>query len=71
MTAQEQEQFDALTKESIELSYKIHKELGYYLFNERCPSTGSMEMILKTAVQLKGISNRIMWLTAPSFLKEP
>lgn len=71
MTAQEQEQFDALTKESIELSYKIHKELGHYLFHKKCPSTGSMKLIIETAARLDKISNRVMWLTAPSFLKEP
>lgn len=70
MTAQEQEQLDALTKESIELLYKIHQELGHYLFHKRCPSTGSMTIILAAAGRLKVISEKIMWLTAPSFLKE-
>lgn len=70
MTIPEQEQFDALTKESIKLSYEIHKELGHYLFHQKCPTTGSVKLAAEKISQLQKISAKIAWLTAPAFMKE-
>ncbi len=70
MTTQEQEQFDSLTKESIKLAYEIHKELGYYLLHERCPTTDSVRLAAEKIVQLQKISTKIAWLTAPACMKE-
>ena len=70
MTIPEREQLAAMTKESLELAGKIHRELGCCIKQQQAPTLGSVKIILENTPRLKELSLQIAWLTAPTFMKE-
>jgi len=68
---EENPQIAELTKEALKLVGEIQAELSYSYDRDRCPTTGSMELVLSKGLKLREISNKVAWLTAPAFIREP
>lgn len=62
---------EELTKEALELVREIQHELNFYVERKRCPTTGSMALVLSKSMKLKRLSEEIAWATAPAFMKAP
>lgn len=68
---EEDPQIAELTKEALKLVREIQTELSFSFDRDRCPTTGSMTLVKTKVVKLSKISDKIAWLTAPAFMKEP
>lgn len=70
MTIPEREQLATLTKESLVLVNKIHKELSCCIERRQAPTLGGIKIILENTPRLKELSVMIAWLASPALTEE-
>lgn len=66
----ENKSIEESTEEALELIREIQHELNFYVERKRCPTMGSMALVLSKSMKLKRLAEEIAWPTTPIFKKE-